>query len=121
MSALLAGLTALLLAHAGFAAIALGMDRHHRAMRATTRGCPRRLRLLLITAATLALAASLAAALHAWPPADGTVAWFGLLTVAALALVPGLAYRPRAALAGAATAAALGLVTGATLIVAMGH
>jgi len=87
MSAALAGLAALLLAHAGFAALALAMDRHYRSMRATPRGCPRRLRLALRATGTLALAASLGAALRAWPPADGAVAWFGLLAAGAAWLV----------------------------------
>lgn len=116
MTAALAGIAALLLAHAGFAALALAMDRHHRAMWVKTRGCPRQLRPILTTAGTLALAASLAAALRAWPPANGAVAWFGLLTVAALALVLLLTYRPRFALAVGVTAAALGLAAGVASI-----
>jgi len=122
MSAVLAGTAALLLAHSGFAALALAMDRHYRAMQATPRGCPRRLRLVLRAAGTFALAASLGAALQAWPPASGAVAWFGLLSVAALALVLLLAVRTRAALAGAVAATFLGLITqAAALVTAMGH
>jgi len=118
MTAVLAGLASALLAHAGFAALALAMDRHHRSMRATRRGCPPRLRLALRAAGTLALALSLATALRAWPTADGAVAWFGLLTVAALALVLLLAYRPRAALVGGVTAGVLALAAGAAWLVA---
>jgi len=118
MTAVLAGLASALLAHAGFAALALAMDRHYRSMRATRRGCPPRLRSRLRAAATLALALSLAAALRAWPPADGAVAWFGLLTAAAIVLVLLLAYRPRAALAGGVTAGVLALAAGAAWLVA---
>jgi len=120
MSAVLAVLASALLAHAGFAALALAMDRHYRSMRATRRACPPRLRSGLRAAGAFALALSLATALHAWPPADGAVAWFGLLTVAALALVLLLAYRPRAALTVGLTTAALGLAAGAVLIIAAG-
>ena len=89
----LATLLALLLSLAGFVALALAMERHHRQVwqRAPSRKQCMLLRCFGITGLGAALAACVA---HAgW--ATGTVIWLGLMTVAALAVALVLSYRPR--------------------------
>ncbi len=85
-------LLAFALSLAGFAALSLAMDRHHRQVwhRAPSRG----LRLLLRAAGTLALAASLAACIAQSGAGVGVVAWFGLLSAAAAVVALLLAHRP---------------------------
>ena len=74
-----------ILAFAGFAALALAMQRHHRALfgRAPGRGTASALRL----AGAGGLAAALWACAESWGWAIGSVAWVGVLSAAALAVV----------------------------------
>ena len=78
---------------AGFDALALSMDRHHRE---AIGGVPsRRTRRALIALGWTMLAVSLAACHRAWGPSLGLVFWSGLLTVCALVVVLAFTYAPR--------------------------
>ncbi|MPY69295.1 MAG: DUF3325 family protein [Alphaproteobacteria bacterium] len=89
----MSALSAFILAFAGFAALALAMDRHHRTLfdRAPGRGAALTLRL----AGTAGLAASLFACADRWGWAIGAIAWFGVLSAVALGVVLLLAALPR--------------------------
>lgn len=88
-------LLAICLAYAGFAALCLAMERHHREVFGSRRIPPRR-RLALRLAGWVLLAASFPACVAGWGWAFGPVAWCGVLTAAALPVVLLLPYRPRA-------------------------
>lgn len=89
-------LAALVLSLAGFAALALSLERHHADIhgRGSTpsRGAVARLR--LAGALALALAWGLHVAAQGGPL--GTVSWLGTLTASAIAVALGLSYAPRA-------------------------
>jgi len=88
---------------AGFMALALAMDRHHRDSRGRA-PAPRQAAALRGLGAC-ALLLSLLASLARQGAAQGWVLWCGVLTAAALAVVLLLSYAPRrAAMAGAAAA-----------------
>ena len=91
--AALAPLMALLLSLAGFVALALAMERHHRQV--WQRAPSRKQSLLLRCAGVIGLGAALAACVAHAGWATGTVIWLGLMTVAALAVALVLSYRPR--------------------------
>jgi hypothetical protein len=81
---------ALALAYAGFTALALAMDRHHRQVwRRTASG---RTRILLRAAGILGLGLSLATCIVQSGWSVGLVLWLGVLTAATLAVVVGLAW-----------------------------
>ncbi len=84
-------LTAFLAAYAGFTALLLAMDRHHRAMMTGTLTPGRRL--ALRAAGLLALAVSLLVSL-AMEGGTGVVQWFGLLAAAATMLAMIATYQP---------------------------
>lgn len=83
-------LFALLLAGAGFTALALAMDRHHRQVRQCTPSKPQRLLLRTLGCIGLTTALVLNIAEAGW--GVGLVTWLGLITVAAIPLVLTLAY-----------------------------
>ena len=86
-------LAALLLALAGFAALALSMHRHHRDLFG---GPPSRWRVVALRSVGWALLGlSLAACSLESGWAVGPLLWIGLLTLAALVVVLTLTYRPR--------------------------
>ncbi|MEM7120381.1 MAG: DUF3325 domain-containing protein [Pseudomonadota bacterium] len=91
-------LLALSCAYAGFACLALAMDRHHRQLWQRPVGQGRRamLRLAGATLLTTSLVACSAAA--GW--STGLVLWFCVLTASGLAFVVLLPLAPRLALAG---------------------
>ncbi|MBP1182811.1 DUF3325 domain-containing protein [Methylobacterium sp. PvR107] len=99
----------LLLAFSAFAALALSLDRHHRAALRTP--VPRRRVGGLRAAGWSGLALAFAAAVGSSGWAFGPVQWVGSLTASALAVVALIAYRPgwlrMAALAALPLAAAL--------------
>ncbi|WMJ68418.1 DUF3325 domain-containing protein [Stenotrophomonas sp. 24(2023)] len=82
---------ALLLAAAGFACLALAMERHHRDVTGHAPAVPRRRVLRLLGAA--ALAASLAPSIAAWGVAQGFVGWCGVLAAGAGVMVLWLSFR----------------------------
>lgn len=85
-------LLVLLLSLAGFAALALAMDRHHHA-RTGARPVKSRKRLLQL-AGSLALILSFAASVAAWGWAYGPIYWLGLLTAGAAPVLLALTYAP---------------------------
>lgn len=89
-------LAAFALSLAGFAALALSLERHHADIHGRgsmpARGSVARLR--LAGAVALALAWALHVAAQGGPL--GTVAWVGTLTASAIAVALGLSYAPRA-------------------------
>ncbi|SOZ09396.1 DUF3325 domain-containing protein [Cupriavidus taiwanensis] len=89
-------LAAFALSLAGFAALALSLERHHADIHGRgsmpARGAVARLR--LAGAVALALAWALHVAAQGGPL--GTVAWVGTLTASAIAVALGLSYVPRA-------------------------
>jgi len=96
---------------AGFAALALAMDRHFEDSCGRGRE-PGRMRPWLRVGGSAALLLSLAASLSLAGPAQGWVLWCGVLTADAWVLALLLSYAPRRAprcalLAGAVAAAAL--------------
>ncbi|MHB2209364.1 DUF3325 domain-containing protein [Methylobacterium sp. CM6257] len=100
----------LLLGFSGFAALALSLDRHHRAVFRTP--VPRRRIRSLRAAGWSGLALSFAAAIASAGWNFGPVQWIGSLTGSALAVVSLLAYRPtwlRAAALAALPLAAISL------------
>ena len=81
----------LALAVAGFAVLALSMDKHHRDL---FQARPTRLRRLsLQTAGWLVLGLSLAVCVDGFGVSIGIVFWTGMLTVAALAVAAALSWR----------------------------
>ncbi|KLJ02382.1 DUF3325 domain-containing protein [Luteimonas sp. FCS-9] len=82
---------ATLLATAGFAALALAMDRHHAAVLGGAPGPGRRRALRWAGALALALAACLC--VRAWGAAQGAVGLWGVASVAAAAVVLWLRWR----------------------------
>ncbi len=87
-------LIALMLVYAGFVALALAMNRHHRQV--WNRAASKRTQILLRAVGTASLASALAACIiHAgW--SIGLVLWFGMLSAAGIVLVLLLAFRPHA-------------------------
>lgn len=85
-------LPAFVLACAGFATLALAMERHHRQV--SQRPAAWWWRLLLRTFGWFVLAASLAACIAYSGWSIGVVQWFGLLSGAALVVSLVLSYRP---------------------------
>ena len=84
----------ILLAFAGFAALALPMKRHRQAM--IGRRLSDREGNLARTGGSLLIAASLVLAMAALGSAYGAIAWFGHLSVAAWAVMALLSWRARA-------------------------
>lgn len=82
---------ALLLAAAGFACLALAMERHHRDV--TGHAPPPSRRRLLQVLGWIGLAASLAASIAAWGVAQGVVGGCGVLAAGAGAMVLWLSLR----------------------------
>jgi hypothetical protein len=93
---------ALSLAYAGFTALCLAMHRHHRQV--WHRDASRQSRAVFRIAGVSCLALSLPVCVAVWGGAIGTVAWFGVLTLAGSALGFLLPYAPRAAAALGAVA-----------------
>lgn len=85
---------ALALAHAGFWALSLAMERHHEEVFATRRIPPRRALALRLAGWGL-LALSAPAAFAAAGAVTGAILWCGVLTAAALPCALLLAYAPR--------------------------
>jgi Protein of unknown function (DUF3325) len=98
-------LLALALSYAGFVALALSMDRHHRQV--WGRVPSGRMRLALRLAGAAGLASALAACVAHAGGSVGPVLWFGLLSAAGLVVVLLLALRPRAVVVLAVTATLL--------------
>ncbi len=96
------------LAHAGFVALCLSLERHHEQVLGQRRVPPARRR-WLSGGGWLLLAASLAPPVRAEGWGLGLVTWLGLLTAAALPVVLLLSFRPRWVLA-APVLVALGAV-----------
>jgi hypothetical protein len=97
--------------YAGWAALALAMDRHHRQL---WRHAPSGNRSIALRAAGGAgLALSFAACIPHWGWAIGPVAWFGVLFASALGFVLLLTYAPRAAAGLALLAVPAGTVAAA--------
>jgi hypothetical protein len=88
---------ALVLAYAGFLALALAMDRHAAEMGQARRVPPGRRQVLRI-AGSIVLALSLWASIAAWGAPFGILGWLGALTAGAIVLVLVLAVRPHLAL-----------------------
>lgn len=85
-------LLACMLAYAGFAALALAMDRHHQQ---AWHGLPSaRRRALLRLAGTVGLVASLVICIARSGTGAGIVLWSGLTTLVALTVALLLTYRP---------------------------
>lgn len=84
---------AFLLAFAGFAAMALSMQRHHRDIFGSVP--PERSRKALRTTGVATIAASLSLATAAEGLGIGLVLWAGLLTLATIAVCLLLTYRER--------------------------
>jgi len=87
-------LLALACACAGFAALALAMDRHRRQVRLCSAGVCTRLSLRFIGALFLGLSFAACVLLSGW--SVGPVLWIGLLNASALVLVLLLAHAPQA-------------------------
>ncbi|VFR31952.1 FIG016502: iron uptake protein [plant metagenome] len=83
---------ALLLCAAGFASLALAMDRHRTVL--TPRPLDPLLRTALRAAGVLHLAAALPPCIDAWGLAQGVVGWFGALSFGAAVVVLVLRYAP---------------------------
>ncbi|WP_198952813.1 MULTISPECIES: DUF3325 domain-containing protein [unclassified Achromobacter] len=98
----------LLLAFAGFGAIAASMDRHYEDL--LRREPPVRTRRLLRSVGYAVLALALWPAIHAWGASVGPVLWLGALTMAALPLALLLTYRPAWARQAVCAALPLGLL-----------
>lgn len=84
---------ALLTAYAGFALLALAMDRHYRQVRGGS--IPPGMRLLLRAGGSTWLALSLAASVAHDGWSDGFVLWWGVLSASGIAVVLMLALAPR--------------------------
>ncbi|SDM75216.1 Protein of unknown function [Methylobacterium phyllostachyos] len=82
----------LLLAFSGFSALALSLERHHRAVFRSPVPRSRRGGLRAVGSAGLALSFAAAVACAGW--SFGPVQWVGSLTGSALAVVGLIAYRP---------------------------
>ncbi|OZI32221.1 hypothetical protein CAL29_30870 [Bordetella genomosp. 10] len=98
----------LLLAFAGFGAIAASMDRHYEDLLGHEPAARTRRILRGVGYAVLALA--LWPAIAGWGPSVGPVLWFGALTLAALPLGLLLTYRPAWARRAACAAFPLALL-----------
>lgn len=85
-------LLVLLLSLAGFAALALAMDRHHHAV-THIRPAKRRKRLLQMTG-SLALILALVVSIATWGAAYGPIYWLGFLTAGAAPVLLALTYAP---------------------------
>lgn len=85
-------LLALLFSLAGFAALALAMDRHHQARTGARPARPRKR--LLQAAGALALTLSLTATIAGFGLAYGPIVWLGLLTAGAAPVLLALTYAP---------------------------
>ncbi|OZI71548.1 DUF3325 domain-containing protein [Bordetella genomosp. 12] len=109
MSPALAAATALALVFAGFACLALAMDRHHE--QATGLDTPALRRALLRLNALALGAAALAVCLQSWGSVVAILVWLGLLSCGAILVTLTLSYLPRRlpliALAAAMAALAL--------------
>lgn len=103
MSTLNASITALALAFAGMAALALAMDRHYEQWTGARELPPGRALQLRCLGVPL-LAASFVPAWLAWGATAGTVAWLGFVSAGALLAVALISWRARwaARLAGLA-------------------
>lgn len=83
---------ALLLCVAGFAALALAMERHRAVL--TPRPLHAGLRIALRIAGALALAGAALPCISAWGAAQGAVGWFGALSAGAAVVLLVLRYAP---------------------------
>ncbi|MBP5855905.1 DUF3325 domain-containing protein [Marivibrio halodurans] len=101
--------------YAGWAALALAMDRHARDIGRTP---PRPATVIVLRlAGTGVLAAALAGCAARWGWAIGPVAWLGMLGVGALLFTLTLSVIPRAAVPAAAALAMVGTISaGASLL-----
>lgn len=102
-------LVSLLLAFSGFSALALSLERHHRAVFRTPP--PRRRVGGLRVAGWAGLALSFAAAIACGGWSFGPVQWVGSLSAAALVVVAVMAYRPTWLRTAALTALPLAALT----------
>lgn len=102
-------IVSLLLAFSGFSALALSLDRHHRAVFHTPIAKNRRSGLRAAGWAGLGLSFAAAIASAGW--SFGPVQWIGSLTGSALAVVALIAYRPSALRAAALAALPLAVLT----------
>ena len=89
-------MAAFCLAYAGFAALALAMDRHYEAL--FDRAMPRTHRLPLRLAGWAALTLSLGLSGRAYGWSYGVVEWIGMLAIAGLMLIWVLTFRPALAI-----------------------
>jgi len=94
-------------AYAGFAALALAMDRHYADAFGRGESPSPRLRRVMQTVGSIGLCLSLAMLVAHSGWALGTLYWLGVLTLAALTLALLLAYVPRLGLWAAAPSAAM--------------
>lgn len=83
---------ALLFSLAGFATLALAMDRHHQAVH-RTRPAKRRKRLMQL-GGSAALVLSLITSVLAWGLAYGAIGWLGMLSAGAAPVLLVLTYAP---------------------------
>jgi hypothetical protein len=97
-------------AYAGFAALALAMDRHYADAFGRGESPSHRLRRGMQWAGTLGLVLSLAMIVANAGWAFGSLYWLGVLTLAAVVLALLLAYMPRAGFWAAAPAAAVAVL-----------
>lgn len=100
-------LLSLSLALAGLAGIAAAMPKHQRGLFGNTPSA--RLTAALALGGWLLLAASLATALFAWPPAIALAGWTGFLTGAIFIVALFLTYRPKALLPASLAVLIVGL------------
>jgi hypothetical protein len=110
MTSTSASMVGLCLAYAGFAALALAMDRHYADAFGRGESPSPLLRRGMQWAGSLGLVLSLATIIAQVGWAIGSVIWLGVLTLAALPLALLLAYAPRIGFWAAAPLAAAALV-----------
>ena len=99
--------SALLFAFAGWVALGLALDKHHRQVWRRAPGRAARIALRLAGAALLALAFAAAVAALGW--SIGPTTWFGVIGATVLVFVLLLPYAPRRLAWGGLIAALLGL------------
>lgn len=110
MNASWSWLAGLCFAYAGFAALALAMDRHYADAFGRGESLAPALRRAMQWAGSLGLALSLLANVATAGWAFGGLSWLGVLTLSALALTLLLAYVPRLGFWAAAPSAGLALL-----------
>ena len=105
MSTLMA---ALMLSYAGFACVALAMDRHYEQV-SGNEFTTRRLRRGLRGVASALVAVGLIACLQAWGAAVASLVWLGMLSCGAVGVTLTLSYRPAWLVVPGGVAAVMGL------------